>query len=223
MGIPDHLTCLLRNLYAGQEKTVRTRHGTTDWFKTGKGVRQGCILSPCLLFNFYVEYIMWNTTGGITSWNQYCWEKYQQPQICRCYHSNDRKWGGTKEPLDEGERGDLKSWLKTQHSKNEDHGIWSHHFLANRRGKSGSSDRFYFIGLQNHCGWWLQPWIKRHLLIGRKAMTNLDSELRSRDITLPTTVHAVKAMVFSVVMCRNESWTIKKAESQRIDSFELWC
>ena len=67
MGIPDHLTCLLRNLYAGQEKTVRTRHGTTDWFKTGKGVRQGCILSPCLLFNFYVEYIMWNTTGGITA------------------------------------------------------------------------------------------------------------------------------------------------------------
>ena len=59
MGIPDHLTCLLRNLYAGQEATVRTGHGTTDWFQTGKGVCQGCILSPCL-FNFYVEYIMRN-------------------------------------------------------------------------------------------------------------------------------------------------------------------
>ena len=59
MGIPDHLTCLLRNLYAGQEVTVRTGHGTTDWFQTGKGVRQGCILSPCLL-NFYAEYIMRN-------------------------------------------------------------------------------------------------------------------------------------------------------------------
>ena len=57
MGIPDHLTCLLRNLYAGQEATVRTGHGTTDWFQTGKGVRQGCILSPCL-FNLYAEYIM---------------------------------------------------------------------------------------------------------------------------------------------------------------------
>ena len=57
MGIPDHLTCLLRNLYAGQEATVRTGHGTTVWFQTGKGVRQGCILSPCL-FNFYAEYIM---------------------------------------------------------------------------------------------------------------------------------------------------------------------
>ena len=58
-GIPDHLTCLLRNLYTGQEATVRTGHGTTDWFQIGKGVRQGCILSPCL-FNFYAEYIMRN-------------------------------------------------------------------------------------------------------------------------------------------------------------------
>ena len=60
MGIPDHLTCLLRNLYAGQETTVRTRHGTTDWFQIGKGVRQACILSLCL-FNLYAEYIMRNT------------------------------------------------------------------------------------------------------------------------------------------------------------------
>ena len=59
MGIPDHLTCLLRNLYAGQEASVRTGHVTTDWFQIGKGVRQGCILSPCL-FNFYAEYIMRN-------------------------------------------------------------------------------------------------------------------------------------------------------------------
>ena len=57
MGIPDHFTCLLRNLYAGQEATVRTRHGTTEWFQTGKGVCQGCILSPCL-FNLHAEYIM---------------------------------------------------------------------------------------------------------------------------------------------------------------------
>ena len=60
MGIADHLTCLLRNLYAGQEATVRTGHGTTDWFQIGKGVRQGCILSLCL-FNFYAEYVMRNT------------------------------------------------------------------------------------------------------------------------------------------------------------------
>ena len=60
MGIPDHFTCLLRNLYAGQEATLRTGHGTTDWFQTGKGLRQGCILSPCL-FNLYAEYTVINS------------------------------------------------------------------------------------------------------------------------------------------------------------------
>ena len=83
MGIPDHLTCLLRNLYAGQEATVRNGRGTTDWFRIGKGVHQGCILSPCL-FNLYTEYLMRNAgLGRSTSWNQDCWEKYQSPQICR--------------------------------------------------------------------------------------------------------------------------------------------
>ena len=75
-AIPDHLTCLLRNLYAGQEATVRTGHRTSDWFQIGKGVRQGCILSPCL-FNFYAEYIMRNLDWKKHSWNQDCHEKYQ--------------------------------------------------------------------------------------------------------------------------------------------------
>ena len=84
MGLSDHLTCLLRNLYAGQKATVRTGHGTTDWFQIGKGVRQGCILSSCL-FNLHAEYIMRN--AGLEeaqachcawfSWNQDCQEKYQ--------------------------------------------------------------------------------------------------------------------------------------------------
>ena len=75
MGIPDHLMCLL-DLYAGQEATVRTRHGITDWFKIWKGVHQGCILPPCL-FNLYAEYIMKRWAGRSTSWNQDCGEKYQ--------------------------------------------------------------------------------------------------------------------------------------------------
>ena len=75
MGIPEHLICLLRNLYAGQEATVRTGHGTTDWFQIGKGVHQGCILSPCL-FNLHAEYIMRNAGLDLsTSWNQDCWGK----------------------------------------------------------------------------------------------------------------------------------------------------
>ena len=71
---------------------------------------------------------------------------------------NSRKRRGSKEPPDEGKRRESKSWLKTQHSKNWDHGIWSHHFMANRWGKSGNSGIFYFLGFPNHCGWWLQPW-----------------------------------------------------------------
>ena len=97
--------------------------------------------------------------------------------------------------------------------------IWFHHFMANRWGKSGNSDRFYFLGLQNHCS----HEIKRHLFLGKKAMTNLDSALEIRDVTLPTKVHVVKAMVFPVVMYGCDSWTIKKTEHQRIDAFKLWC
>ena len=102
MGIPDHLTCLLRNLYAGQEATVRTGHGTIDWFKTGKGVPQGCILSPCL-FNLYADYIMQN--AGLD-------EGQLGIQIARRNINNLRYAEGAtlmaenEEPLDDGERVD---------------------------------------------------------------------------------------------------------------------
>ena len=119
MRVPDHLACLLRNLYAGQEATVRTGHGTKDWFKTGKGVWEGHILSLCL-FNSYAEYITRNDRlkesqakfKTVTSWNQDSQDTYQQPQICRWYHSNVRKWRGTKEPIVEGEKGVKKAALK---------------------------------------------------------------------------------------------------------------
>ena len=89
-------------------------------------------------------------------------------------------------------------------------------------GKSGSSDRFHFLGLPNHCDSDCSHEIKRHLLLGRKTMTNLDSVLKSRDITLPTKVYTVKAVVFPVVRYGCENWIIKKAEHQRTDAFELW-
>ena len=92
--------------------------------------------------------------------------------------------------------------------------------MANRWGKSGSGDRFSLFGLQNHYSDCSHE-IKRRLLLGRKAVTNLDSMLKSRDITLPTKVCIVKAVVFPVVMYGCESWTIKKAEHHIIDAFEL--
>ena len=94
----------------------------------------------------------------------------------------------------------VKSWLKIQHSENEDHGIWSHHFMANRWGNNETVTDFIFWGSKITADGDCSHEIKRCLLFGRKAMTNLDSILKSRDITLPTKVRLVKAMVFLVVM-----------------------
>ena len=143
MGILDHLTCLLRNLCAGQESTVRTGHGTTDWSQIGKGVHQGCILSPCL-FNLYAEYIMKNVgleeaQAGI---------KIARRNISNLRYADDTTLMAENEEelkslLMKVKSGELNSWLNAQHSKNEDHGIQSHHFMANRWGNSG---RLYFWG-----------------------------------------------------------------------------
>ena len=102
-AIPDHLTCLLRNLYVGQEATVRTGHGTTNWSQTGKGVLQGCILSPCL-FNLYSEYIMQNTRLDEAQVGIMISGRNINDLICRRHHPYGRKLRGTKEPLDESER-----------------------------------------------------------------------------------------------------------------------
>ena len=95
--------------------------------------------------------------------------------------------------------------------------------MGNRCGNSGSSVKVYFLGSKITADGDCSHEIKRCLLLGRKVMTNLDSILKGRDITLPTKVHLVKAMVFPVVMYGCESWTVKKAERRRIDAFELWC
>ena len=108
-------------------------------------------------------------------------------------------------------------------SENLDHGIWSHHFMANGWGNSGNSGRLYFLGSKITADSNCSHEIKRCLLCGRKVTTNVDSILKNRNITLPTKVRLVKAMVFPVVMYGCESWTIKKDEHRRIDAFELWC
>ena len=95
--------------------------------------------------------------------------------------------------------------------------------MGDRWGNSGNSVRLYFLGSKITADGDCSHEIKRCLLLGKKVMTNLDSIFKSRDITLPTKVHLVKAMVFPVVMYRCESWTVKKAECRRIDAFEVWC
>ena len=95
--------------------------------------------------------------------------------------------------------------------------------MPNRWGNSGNSGTFYFLRLQYYCRWWLQHEIKSRLLLGRKAVTNLESILKNRHITLLTNVCIVKAMVFLAVIYGFESWVIKKTEHWRIDAFEVWC
>ena len=117
MGIPNHLTCLLRNLYAGQEATVRTGHGKMDWFQIGKGVHQGYILSPCL-FNLYAEYIMQNAVPDDSQTRiKIAWRNMNNLRF-----ADDTTLMAESEELmslfNEGERGGCKFWLKFQHSKN---------------------------------------------------------------------------------------------------------
>ena len=222
MVIPDHLTCLLRNLYASQEATVRTGHGTTDWFQIGKGVHQGGILSPCLC-NLYVEYIMRN--AGL--------EEAQAGFKIAGRNINNLKYADDTTLMVESE--ELKSLLMKVKEKSEKVGLKLHiqktKIMASGPITSWEIDGetvetvadFILGGSQITADGDCSHEIKTRLLLGRKVITNLDSILKSRDITLPTKVRLVKVMVFPVVMYGCESWTIKKAECRRIDAFELWC
>ena len=221
-GIPDHLTRLLRNLYAGQKATVRTRHGTTDWFQVGKEVCQDCILSPCL-FNLYAEYIMKN--AGL--------EEAQAGIKIAGRNINNFRCADVTTLMAESEE-ELKIHLmkvKEESEKVLNFGIQKTNIMGPAPVTSWQIDGdtvetvsdFIFGGSKISADGDCSHEIKRHLLFGRKVMTNLDNILKSRDITLSTTVHLVKAMVFPVVMYVCESWTIKKAEHWRIDAFGLWC
>ena len=212
MGIPDLLICLLRNLYAGQEATVRTEHGTTDWFQVGKGVHQGCIFSPCL-FNLYADYIMRNT--GL--------EEAQAGIKIAGRNINNLRYADDTTLMAESEE-ELKSLLMKVKEEHEKVGlrlnIQKTKIMASGPITSWQIDGetvepvadFIFLGSKITADADCSHEIKRRLLLGRKVMTNLDSILKSRDSTLPTKVHLVKAMVFPVVMYGCESWTIKKAD-----------
>ena len=155
MGIPDHLICLLRNLYAGQEETVRTGHETTDWIQIGKGVCQGCILSPCL-FNLYTEYIMRN--AGL--------EEAQAGIKIAGRNINNLRYADDITLMAESEE-ELKSLLMKVKEESEKVGvklniqktkIMASGPITSWPNRWGNSGWLYLSGLQNHCRWWLQPW-----------------------------------------------------------------
>ena len=195
MGIPDHLTCLLRNRYAGQEAPVRTGHGTTDWFQRGKGVHQDCILSPCL-FNFYADDIMRN--AGL--------EEAQAGIKIAGRNINNLRYADDTTLMAESEE-ELKSLLIKVKKESEKVGlklnIQKTKIMASSPITSWQIDGetvetvadFIFLGSKITADSDCSHEIRR-LLLGRKVMVNLDSILKSRDITLPTKVCLVKAMVF---------------------------
>ena len=193
------------NPLAGQEATVRTGHGTTDWFQIGKGVCQGCILSPCL-FNFYAEYIMRNAgleeaQAGI---------KIAGRNIINLSYADDTTLMAENEE-------ELKSFLMKVKEESEKVGlklnIQKTKIMASGPITSWEIDGetvetvsdFIFLGSKITTGGDCSHEIKRRLLLGRKVMINLDSILKSRDITLPTKFRLVKAMIFPVVMYGYES------------------
>ena len=195
----------------GQEATVRTGHGTTDWFQIGKGVRQGCILSPCL-FSLYAEYIMRN--AGLDE---------AQPGIkIAGRHINNLRY--TDDTTFVAESEELKSLLMKVKEESERVGlklnIQKTKIMASCPITSWQIDGetmetvrdFIFLGSKITADGDCSQEIKRHFLLERKAMTNLESILKSRDITLPTKVCLVKAMVFPVAMYGCECWTIKNTE-----------
>ena len=206
MGIPDHLTCLLRNLYAGQEATVRTGHGAIDWFQIGKGVHQGYILSPCL-FNLYAEYIMRN--AGV--------EEAQAGIKISGRNINNLSYADDTTLMAEIEE-ELKSHLMYVKEESKKVGlklnIQKTKIMVPGPITSWQIDGetvayFIFLGSKITADGDCSHEIKRCLLLGRKVLTSI---LKSKDITLPTKVCLVKAMVFPVVMYGCESWTIQKAE-----------
>ena len=196
MGIPDHLTCLLRNLYTGQEATVRTGHGTTGWFQIGKGVSQSCILSPCL-FNLYAEYIIRN--AGL--------DEAQAGIKIAGRNSNNLRYADDTTLMAESEE-ELKRLLMKVKEESVKFGLKLNFqktkIMASSPITSWQIDEgtmeimidFILLGSKIIADGDCSHEIKRRLLLRRKAMTHLESILKSRGITLPTKVCLVKALVF---------------------------
>ena len=223
MGIPDYLTCLLRNVYAGQEATVRIGHGITDWFQIGKEVCQGCILSSCL-FNLYADYITRNAgleeaQAGIKIAGRNLSNLRYADDTTLMAESEEELNSLLMKVKEESEKVGLK--VNIQKTKIMTSGPITSWEIDGETVETVAD--FIFGGSEITVDGDCSHEIKRRLFLERKVMTKLDSISKRRDVTLPAKVRIVKAMVFPVVMYGCESWTIKKAEYRRIDAFELLC
>lgn len=223
IGIPQHLIELIKNWYANQEATVKTEYGNTDWFNIGKGVRQGCILSP-YLFNIYAEQIMKQadleeTTAGVKIGGRNINNlRYADDTTLMAESTEDLKYLLTKlkaESLAAGLKLNMsKTFVMTTGSLKE--------FKVDDE-QIEIVEYFIFLGSRINSDGNCSPEINRRLMLGRHAMINLDKLMKSRDINLNTKKRLVQAMVFPITTYGCESWTMKKHDRRKVDAFELWC
>ena len=214
----------IRPSYLPPEKSVcrsrrnRIRHGTMDWSQIRKEVYQGCILWSCLS-DLYAEYIRQN--AGLD-------EAYAGIRIAG-RNINNLRYADDTTLMAENEEElksllikvkEWKSWLKIQHSGNEDHGIWVHHFMANRWGDNGNSDRLYFLGLQNRCRWWLQPWNLKTLAPWKKSYAKPRQSIKKQSHYLANKVCLAKVMFFS--SSHVWMWELDHKESLVLKSWCFW-
>jgi hypothetical protein len=225
LGVSAHLVKLIRSLYEDQEATIRTAHGDTDWFRIGKGVRQGCILSP-FLFNLYAEKIMRKveleeTEIGVKIGGR---------------NINNLRYADDTTLLSETEDG-LKHLIARIKEESEEFGLFLNVKKTKIMTTAGNGkiritidnediecvDEFIFLGCQINKSGENGLEIKRRIALGRSAMVSMSRIWKSKDVTMRTKCRLVCAIVFPIFMYGCESWTVKKADRRKIDSFELWC
>ncbi len=222
MGVPLHLVTLMKNLYTNQEAAVRTEFGLTDWFPIGKGVRQGCILSPNL-FNMYSEFIMRKAItnsqigvhigGRIVNMLQYA------DDTTLITHSEE----------------DLKLLLAQVKKVSGNHGLYLNLKKTKIMSNTGLEsftldtedvevvDSFIFLGSTIHKDGGSDLEVRRRLSLGRAAMNKLTAIMKSHDISQRLKIMLVNSLVFPVVLYGAESWTLKLKEKRKLNAFEVWC
>jgi hypothetical protein len=223
MGVPKHLIILMKNLYTNQQASVKTDYGNTNWFNIGKGVRQGCILSP-YLFNLYAEHIMRKAgideaAGGIKIGGRNINNlRYADDTTILAETADDLQYLLRKVKEESAAAGLKLNMKKTFVMTN---GPIQEFHIDNDQVEIVKE--FIFLGSSINNDGSCSNEIKRRLLMGRKAMVSLDKLIKSKDVSLATKIKIIKTMVFPVTMYGCESWTIKQADRRKIDAFELWC
>ena len=221
MGVPEHLIVMLSNLYTNQEATIRTEYGETGNIPIGKGVRQGCIISP-LLFNIYAENIMrealdkWNKGIGIGG-----------RKVSNLRYADDTT-------LIAGNREDLIKLIEKVKSSSEKAGLYLNvkktkvmttgelDYIIVDGGNIEVVDRFVFLGALITSDGQIDMELRR-IAMGKSAMGSLKKICKDRDLRLVTKVKIVQTLIFPIMLYGAETWTLKKKERAKIDAFEMWC